>query len=1432
MPVQQIALIRISVPKPSLPITAQITGLLLIVALLTAGLAIASTSNRQSAQAAELEWLRVEGNKIVNESGEVVVLRGANIENWQWGWHSHADKSDAIAYERLAIPVFTSPPPGGWGANVVHLDVAAQPIIDGDADYLGVIDEMVELAKENSAYTVMSMRYEDVLFSPGSEGDTFLLEPEIPTQLIEDGVSALATIYADEPAVLYILGSEPRNIEWPELKPRLTSMIQAARAANPNALTFAPGTEWSRYVYQALEDPIPLENVAFQVDTFDTWEIVQNGHPTLQGGKFVPYRLEEVAAVHPIILGGFGLFPAPIPGEDWWMTDPDDLTDFLDFIEATGISWTAWLFNDTACPCMLQEPKESFVPTGFGQEIKDRLEVANQPDLPKVLLFDKIAIEGWPFHPFQETRDAIRKLGAENGFDVHATDNSALFTDEILAQYEAVIFAHTHFDVLNSDQEAAFQRFIQAGGGFAGIHLASGTEKDWPWYGDLVGARFLDHPPIQQATVLVEDPTHPSTKDLPAQWIRTDEWYDFNPAPDRSVVNVLLTVDESTYSNDGIHGDDHPIAWYHDFDGGRSWYTAMGHLEDHYQDPLFLSHLLGGIQYAMGVELPAPTEVTLPFRANAGGSAYTDTLGNDWLADRPYSNAAGWGYIDTAPLGDSASTTADIADTEDDPIYSTERWGMEEYRVNLPAGDYDIRLHFAEIFDGITGDGQRMFDVLVEGNLWLDDLDVFDEAGPDTALVKEITGVSVSDGRLDIQFIGEVENPMVKGIEVLAAGVQPTPEPTQVPTLEPTATEVPATETPTPELTPTQVTATETPTPEPTETPTASPSPSPTATPSATPSGGSPPPAPPPPAPAPQPTAIPLPPAPEIESVTSGDSSVEIAWAVPETSVPITTIRVFNINTAQSMELDPDETSVVIDGLTNGTEYTFQLQTGNTSGFSDRATTDPVTPFGLPGAPTSVETTVIGPGEVTVSWEPPDSDGGADITGYTVSLEDGTTVAETEGQTQVTISSLAAAARISFVVAAVNAAGAGPASEPSTPVFVPPVAAAPVEPPLADGDLLMLSPENQVVVENALKLVIGPGVAVLPGPITIVQDGDGTTLELGLESSEATTGIGPVRSPLVIQTDQLRLNTDESGSGPVTLELGGGMTIEAMGTVSSYQSALQIQLNDTRLKYVPAASFDESMTVSAVTFDVGVNSLPGGFSLRSVLLDELPEELDGAAIEVQTVEDGPTGDVAVVINVTRTGITNEELSDTRIAVTVDAEWYQARLSAGREILFTKVSGDGEVFTSMTTCVPVADNYECSATFTGAAGGFSEFVLAAFTTSAALPQPTPAPTVAPTPVPSDTPLPTLTPAPGRDGATVSPTATVPVLAAPTGAPVATSEPVAVPTATVAPLALGSADSQTSAELRWMLLIFGALVVAGITGAGVYMHRRSSRSDQRL
>ena len=191
---------------------------------------------------------------------------------------------------------------------------------------------------------------------------------------------------------------------------------------------------------------------------------------------------------------------------------------------------------------------------------------------------------------------AIRALGEQNNFHVDASEDATVFNDGNLAQYHVVVFLSTTGDIFNPVEQAAFERFIRRGGGFVGIHSASDTEYDWPWYGGLVGAYFRRHPVIQPAILKVTDPSHLSTRHLPIEWKRTDEWYDFRDDLDPDI-SVLMRIDEKTYRG-GRMGAVHPMAWYHAYDGGRAWYTAVGHTHESYSEPLVLEHLLGGIAWA------------------------------------------------------------------------------------------------------------------------------------------------------------------------------------------------------------------------------------------------------------------------------------------------------------------------------------------------------------------------------------------------------------------------------------------------------------------------------------------------------------------------------------------------------------------------------------------------------------------------------------------------------------------------------------------------------------------------------------------------------------------------------------------------------------------------------------------------------------------
>lgn len=215
---------------------------------------------------------------------------------------------------------------------------------------------------------------------------------------------------------------------------------------------------------------------------------------------------------------------------------------------------------------------------------------------PRVLVFS--LTKGFHHNSIVQGIAAIQKMGAENNFAVDTTTSELSFTPKNLKKYKALIFLSTTGEFLNTGQRAAFQHYIRKGGGFVGIHAATDCLYEWTWYGKLVGAYFLKHPKIQPAKLLVKDQTHLSTQHLPAVWERTDEWYNFKSVnPD---LKVLVTIDESSYTG-GTMGSFHPMAWYHEFEGGRVFYTELGHTAESFTgDELYLKHLLGGIRYAIG----------------------------------------------------------------------------------------------------------------------------------------------------------------------------------------------------------------------------------------------------------------------------------------------------------------------------------------------------------------------------------------------------------------------------------------------------------------------------------------------------------------------------------------------------------------------------------------------------------------------------------------------------------------------------------------------------------------------------------------------------------------------------------------------------------------------------------------------------------------
>jgi cytochrome c len=214
---------------------------------------------------------------------------------------------------------------------------------------------------------------------------------------------------------------------------------------------------------------------------------------------------------------------------------------------------------------------------------------------PRVLVFSKTT--GYRHGSIAAGQQAIFKLAQENGFEVDTTENADYFTEDSLKNYSAVIFLNTTGNMLNGYQEADFERYIQAGGGFLGVHAAADGEYDWGWYNRLVGGYFESHPAQQIAKLDVVDQGNPATKHLPREWKRKDEWYNYKKLD--SSLHVLIKLDEKSY-NGGKNGDNHPIVWYHDFDGGRSFYCGLGHTDESYKEDNFLKLLLGGIQYAIG----------------------------------------------------------------------------------------------------------------------------------------------------------------------------------------------------------------------------------------------------------------------------------------------------------------------------------------------------------------------------------------------------------------------------------------------------------------------------------------------------------------------------------------------------------------------------------------------------------------------------------------------------------------------------------------------------------------------------------------------------------------------------------------------------------------------------------------------------------------
>ncbi|MEM7575729.1 MAG: ThuA domain-containing protein [Bacteroidota bacterium] len=213
--------------------------------------------------------------------------------------------------------------------------------------------------------------------------------------------------------------------------------------------------------------------------------------------------------------------------------------------------------------------------------------------------------DGWHHESIVAGIPALEGLAERHDFQLDRFQSGQTLTEAALQNYQVVIFLNTTRDIFNEEEEAAFEKFIQAGNGFVGIHAASDTEYEWEWFTQLVGRMFRIHPAVQTAWVDLETRKFPGLERWPDRLMWTDEYYDFTEEKVEGLT-YLLSVDESTYdpqanwgsvATEGM-GDFHPLSWYHHFDGGRSFYTALGHLPAIYEEPLFLEHIYGGIFWA------------------------------------------------------------------------------------------------------------------------------------------------------------------------------------------------------------------------------------------------------------------------------------------------------------------------------------------------------------------------------------------------------------------------------------------------------------------------------------------------------------------------------------------------------------------------------------------------------------------------------------------------------------------------------------------------------------------------------------------------------------------------------------------------------------------------------------------------------------------
>ncbi|MEX2598104.1 MAG: malectin domain-containing carbohydrate-binding protein [Dehalococcoidia bacterium] len=689
----------------------------IFLAFIASFFALQSTINAQSSGVA----LRAEGNQLVDESGDVIVLRGANIIRYNWKWPSRT----AMGQDFNVADTFTRPvSQGGWGANSFTLWVESNPVLANDSEYLEWMDGMVDVAVENGAYVLFSWHCDVPHCSH-------------PDNISDRGIDAMGQVarrFKDVPNVIYATQAEPgfytgSASRWRELRDQQERMIDSIRAENPDALVGVSGTEWSQEVAWMLDDPVRRDNIFVKPHIYASVPEVLDDR-----------QIRTVAEQWPVVIGEFGT---------GGRMDNGDTQELIRYADENLAGWQAWNMADEGPPVMLQS-HDSVTPTTFGQVVKRELERQVNPT-PN------------PGTPPSEPEPEPEPEPVALPLRINAGGSTLEDSDGNTWQADQEWNASTSWGYAGSSGGAAVHQLDVAG-----------TDADDIFSSERWG--------LEAYRIVVPDGEYDVRLSFAETWSGID-------GSGQRVFDVSVEGDVAVTALDAYHQAGFAVALVKEV---RGVVVEDGRLDIAFT-PGVEQPMIKGIEVWEAGTLPDspspdPTPEPEPepepdfesLRINVGGGEIVANGGQVWLADRAYGNGNSWGYGESYDLTGTASHAVDVAGTEDDGIFTTERWGVRSYHVDLPADEYDIRLLFAETFDGIAGPGQRVFGINVEETPVVSGLDIHAEAGFGAALVKDMRGVQVDDGRLDIEFQMGVEYPILKGIEVLPAGslgAEPEPEP-------------------------------------------------------------------------------------------------------------------------------------------------------------------------------------------------------------------------------------------------------------------------------------------------------------------------------------------------------------------------------------------------------------------------------------------------------------------------------------------------------------------------------------------------------------------------------------------------------------------------------------------------------------------------------